>query len=224
MATQPVAIIRKFGGFVFDATFSEDHDSTTNFTNNPVEDGSVMTDHAQDMPRTLRIQAGVQLISPARFHNSSVQGATVDTSAEGAGDVFTANGQASRPQTAWTYLEGLRTAHEPFDVQTGLKLYTNVMVAHLSNTWTDDLGNLVFTAELREVDIRNTLTTKFAPRKAKPKSDKGQQQGKSLSDKDAITAKQKAGFHKWKNTKTGVEVEQKGGRLPYWGDEWVQEW
>jgi hypothetical protein len=179
-AEQPVAIVRKMGELVFDAVFDEQHESQLEVTDNPVETGVVVSDHAFMKPLRLTITAGVT--------NTLLR--------EVAGDDKFA-GAVSRAQTAFELLGELQRKAEPFDVQTGLKLYksmlcTSVRVAQDVNT----ANALVFSAEIREVIIVSTEVIKYPPRakgatqkQASKKVEKGEQQGKETPTKNKSIAK-----------------------------------
>lgn len=170
---QPVAIIRSMGGLVFDAVFEETHESELEVTDNPVETGVVVSDHAYMKPLRLTLSAGVSdtpLYVPAD-------------------DPFQSD--AGRSKRAYEVLTELQARAEPFDVQTGLKLYKNMVCCAVRTSQDKDTsGALVFTAEIREVIIVYTQAVKYPPRKAGAtkrqagaKKDKGEQQGSEVSDK-----------------------------------------
>lgn len=171
--TQPVAIIRSMGGLVFDAVFQEDHESELEVTDNPVETGVVVSDHAYMKPLRFTLSAGVS-DTPLR------------TTAD---DPFASD--AGRSKRAFELLTELQAKAEPFDVQTGLKLYKNMVCTSVRTSQDKDTsGALVFTAEIREVIIVYTQVVKYPPRKAgttkrqaSAKKDKGEQQGAEVADK-----------------------------------------
>lgn len=174
-----IAILRSFGGLTFDATFEEEHDSELSVTDNPVETGVRVSDHAFMNPLKLNISAGVS-DTPLRLEP---------------GDVYF-SGQ-SRSKEAYDNLCILQARAEPFDVQTGLKLYKNMVITNLRVKQDKDTGNVIFfDASLREVIIVNTQTVTFAARQnaragatkrqAGDKKDAGEQQAKE----DAPPAKQ----------------------------------
>lgn len=170
---QPVAIIRSMGGLVFDAVFQEDHESELEVTDNPVETGVVVSDHAYMKPLRFTLSAGVS-DTPLRVPED---------------DPFASD--AGRSKRAFEVLTELQAKAEPFDVQTGLKLYKNMVCTSVRTSQDKDTsGALVFTAEIREVIIVYTQVVKYPPRKAGatkrqagPKKDKGEQQGAEVSDK-----------------------------------------
>ena len=169
---QQIAVIRSMGGLVFDAVFEETHESDLEVTDNPVETGVVVSDHAYMKPLRVKISAGV---SDARL------------------DIFSADPFASaagRSRRAFELLTDLQKKAEPFDLQTGLKLYKNMVCTSVrSSQDKDSSAAFLFTAELREVQIVYTQVVQYPPRKAGatkrqagPQKDKGEQQGKEVTD------------------------------------------
>lgn len=171
--TQQVAIIRSMGGLVFDAVFDETHEAELEVTDNPVETGIVVSDHAFMKPLKVSLSAGVT--------DTPLVVATDDQFASDAG----------RSRRAYELLTELQKRAEPFDLQTGLKLYENMICTSIRTSQDkDSSGALLFTAELREVIIVYTQVVKYPPRKpgatkrqASAKKDKGEQQGSEVTDK-----------------------------------------
>ena len=161
-----VSIIRSMGGLVFDAVFSEDHSSDLNVTDNPVENGVVVSDHAYMDPLRVTIQAGVS-DSPIAVRGS---------------DQFASG--TSRSKKAFDILTDLQRAAEPFDVQTGLRLYKNMVCTSIKALQDKDSSSVLnFVAELREVIIVYTQTVKYKSKKvSKTKNGKVE---KSAGDKHA---------------------------------------
>ena len=170
---QQVAIIRSMGGLVFDAVFEETHEADLEVTDNPVETGVVVSDHAFMKPLRVKISAGVSDTPLAAVSD----------------DPFASD--AGRSRRAFELLSELQKRAEPFDLQTGLKLYENMVCTSIRTSQDkDSSGALLFTAELREVIIVYTQVVTYPPRKpgatkrqAGPKKDKGEQQGKEVTEK-----------------------------------------
>lgn len=187
---QQVAIIRSMGGLVFDAVFEETHEADLEVTDNPVETGVVVSDHAFMKPLRVKISAGVS--------DTPLAVVTDDPFASDAG----------RSRRAFELLTELQRRAEPFAVQTGLKLYENMVCTSIRTSQDkDSSGALLFDAELREVIIVKTETVKYPPRKpgatqrqAGPKKHKGEQQGKEVTN-DAQKKKLKESL-----LKTGVDA------------------
>jgi hypothetical protein len=161
------------GGLVFDAVFEETHQADLEVTDNPVETGVVVSDHAYMKPLSVTLCCGVSDIVLNQINTT---------------DAFASD--ASRSKKAFELLTELQKKAEPFDLQTGLKLYKNMICTSIRTSQDKDTSNaLVFEATLREVLIVYTQAVKYPPRKAGgtkrqagAKKDKGEQQGKEVSD------------------------------------------
>lgn len=161
------------GGLVFDAVFEETHEAELEVTDNPVETGVVISDHAFMKPLKVTLSAGVT--------DTPLTVATDDTFASDSG----------RSKRAYELLAELQKRAEPFDLQTGLKLYQNMICTSIRTSQDKDSdGALLFTASIREVIIVYTQVVQYPPRKkgatkrqAGAKKDKGEQQGTEVTDK-----------------------------------------
>ncbi|MES2587014.1 MAG: hypothetical protein V4536_08855 [Pseudomonadota bacterium] len=168
LLTGRVAIIRSIDGYVFDAVFSEEHEAQLEVTDNPVETGVVVSDHAFMKPLKVKIKAGVSdaVLNPiTRFYGV---------------DQF--SGGTSRSKRAFDLLCDLQKSAEPFDVQTGLKLYKNMVCTSIRTSQDSSTSSaLIFEAELREVIIVNTESVTYPPRskarQAQKPKDGGEKQG-----------------------------------------------
>lgn len=168
---QQVAIIRSMGGLVFDAVFEETHEAELEVTDNPVETGVVVSDHAYMKPLKLTLSAGVSDTPLVSVEN----------------DVFASD--SGRSKKAYELLTDLQKLAEPFSVQTGLKLYENMICTSVRTSQDkDSSGALMFSATLREVIIVYTQVVQYPPRKkgatkrqAAAKKDKGEQQGREVT-------------------------------------------
>lgn len=162
-----VKIFRSIGDLVFDATFVEDHNSDLEVTDNPIETGSLVSDHAFMKPLRLSITAGVSSVLLPSGNPDF-----------GTGD--------ERPTTAYELLSELQREREPFDVQTGLRIYENMICTNFSASQNkDSAGVFYFTAQLREVLIVSTENVTYTVLKAgatrqqaSKTKNKGEQQGR----------------------------------------------
>jgi hypothetical protein len=134
-----IAIIRKVGGLIFDATFSENHRSSIEVTENPVDIGIMISDHAFAKPKSLSLVAGVS--------DTPLKQQTNDQFSSGDG----------RSKKAFELLKTLQKSFEPFNIQTGLELYKNMMCIEVQCVQDADTSRaFVFNAEFREVIITST--------------------------------------------------------------------
>lgn len=164
-----LTIVRRVGSLQFDATFREAHELSQTVTENPIETGVSIADHKYRNPRKVTITAGVS-----------------DTPLDRpASDQFLTG--SSRSQRALELLEELMLSIEPFDVQTGLRLYKNMVCTSVRAEQDAKTAHILFfTAELREVIIVSTQTVKYPPKKEGATArqggsvkNKGQAQGKT---------------------------------------------
>jgi len=174
-------IIRSIGTLTFDAVFEESHASSLEVTEFPVETGGSISDHAYMKPTQLTISAGVSDVTLRPQSN----------------DPYAS--QAGRAARAYELLLVLQKTAEPFDVQTGLKLYKNMVCVNLQSSQ-DRLtaGALNFTATLREVVIVSTRSVIYAPRaagtttrQAGPKKNQGEQPGTVIASNASLAKKLK---------------------------------
>lgn len=159
-----VTISRSIGELTFDAVFMEDHTAELAVTDNPIETGALVSDHAFMKPLRVQITAGVS-------------------------DILTPTGNpeygggSGRAQTAFQLLCELQASAEPFIVETGLKVYEN-MVCESVKTAQDvnSASILYFVASLREVLIVETESTNYTTNEAQAKKpvNRGEVQGKQV--------------------------------------------
>lgn len=198
---QAVTVSRRwFGGSdasawvrTFDAVEVEDHTFETEVTDSPVETGCSISDHAYDKPARLTITAAVSNIPPAGKEL----------------DVYAMEGP-TRGAAAYSWLQKMRKAHEPFSVQTGLDLFPSMAIVALKIKKDCKYENILyFTAELKEVIWVTTQVVLF-PAKPKvkravaKKKDDGEKSGEDPDT--AIKTKVKKSF-----LKMALDYVQKGG-------------
>lgn len=146
---QAVGIIRKIGGLTFDATFSEKHEIEAEITENPVETGVSVADHMFMKPLRVTISAGVSDVVLTKASNDPY------------------GGGSSRSKAAFDLLTQLQATFEPFSVQTGLRLYQNMVCKTITCIQDKDTSSaFVFEAELRGVIMVTTQSVTMPPRAA----------------------------------------------------------
>lgn len=152
--------------FAFDCVIRESHTSELTVTENPVETGVVIADHAFMNPLRLEIEAVVGEIWQHMRDPST--GALVPDAA------WLRGGQSTRPVNAFSQLQELQSSAEPFSVQTGLRLYTSMVVKTLSAEQDKDTaGVLHFRAGLCEVKRVSSEAVTFPPRQSGKASRQG---------------------------------------------------
>ena len=136
-------------GIVIDATVSEDHNSSCNVTDNPVEDGAKVTDHVQLKPAELTIQ-GVITDAPLGF--------AVIGNIQQVRNII--QGQSARSIDAYNDLLALQKSRRPFTVLTSLKRYENMILVDLSVPRTAQTGRSIhFSAKMKQIRIVENLIT-----------------------------------------------------------------
>ncbi len=140
------------GGIVIDASVGEEHLTTADVTENPVEDGAKITDHVQLKPAQLTME-GVISDAPLGY-------AVIGNIQNFKQSVVSLFSQTYRSIDYYNQLLALQTARKPFTVVTGLKRYTNMILAELSVPRSADKGGAIhFRAVLKEIRIVESKTT-----------------------------------------------------------------
>jgi hypothetical protein len=139
-------------GIVVDATVSEEHVSNCETTDNPVEDGSDVTDHVHIKPIELTID-GVISDSPLGF---AVVG-NIQNFARSITNLF--GKKTPRSIEAFNSLLDLQKSRTPFTVLTGLRRYENMILTELSVPRTSQTGAAIhFSAKMKQIRIVSSKT------------------------------------------------------------------
>lgn len=167
-----VSILRSIGALTFDAVIEEHHVLEMELTDHPVETGVSITDHTRMKPKVLSIIAGVG--------NAQVRDR---------GDPYGTG--SARMGEAFALLTTLQALAEPFEVQTGLALYENMLCVRLEAVQDKDTDQcLLFRAELREIRIVSTqtvvLTTSLAGKQQTPRSGETSQQAAPVTQRGQV--------------------------------------
>jgi hypothetical protein len=180
----------------FDVVEVEETVLETEVTDNPVETGVSIADHAFDKPIKLTITAGISDLAPPGKDQ----------------DDFAAVG-SSRSVAAYAWLDQVRRAHEPFSVQTGLSLYPSMIITSFRTKQDKDLSRVLkFTLELREIIYVTTQTVIYPAKQTKTKrsvaakKDDGEKESDDLTD--AQKKKAKKSFLKMGLNLLGVDTTQ----------------
>ncbi len=134
------APFRAIGTIIPDIVVEESHRDQIVITDHPVERGAAISDHAFKLPVEVEIRCG--------FSNST-------------------SGSEGYVQEIYQEFLDLQASRQPFDVFTGKRQYSNMLIRSLEVT-TDERSEhaLYLVAGLREVIIVDTATTKAAPQSA----------------------------------------------------------
>jgi len=186
---------------IIDAATEISHQYEQTPTTNPVEDGSIITDHVEIQPEKLTIQGTISEapigIEQALLNN--IGGVIATTAGIGgglkggifAGAVATLGGKllnnpGTRVQDAFNTIIELRDKSIPIDIITGLKGYNNMILTNFNPIETAENGDsLVFTASFQRITLVSSDTialpvTKVAS--AVKKTNKGKQNSKEGDD------------------------------------------
>ena len=139
---------RRIGLIVPSVVISEKHNDTLEITEHPVEVGAAISDHAYRRPSEVVMQVG--------FAGGGSLLDFLDTTSIGLSAGLS-------PKEAYQELLDLQSSRVPFDVVTGKRIYTNMLIRALEVT-TDRTSENVLSAvlTLREVIITSTTTTQVA--------------------------------------------------------------
>jgi hypothetical protein len=126
---------RNIGGMIADITVEELHTDTTEITNQPVEVGAAITDHAFDLPQRVQITAA--------WSNSSQN----------------ADGDPNYIQETYAAFLALKSARMPFDIVTGKRMYTNMLIERITERTDKHWENAMqLVIECRQVILVTTQT------------------------------------------------------------------
>lgn len=139
---------RKIGLIVPSVVISEKHNDTLEITEHPVEVGAAISDHAYRRPSEVVMQVG--------FSGGGSLLDFLDTTSFGLSVGLS-------PKETYQELLDLQNSRVPFDVVTGKRIYSNMLIRALEVT-TDRTSENVLSAvlTLREVIITSTTTTQVA--------------------------------------------------------------
>ena len=126
-------------GITAEVTIAEHHTDDLTITQHPVERGAAISDHAFKMPSQLTVDIGF----------SAAWGAQ--------------NGYTSL-NDLYTYFLNLQSAVVLLEVQTGKRLYNNLLIKSIKTVTDQKTENVLnLTLMLQEVILVDTITTKYPP-------------------------------------------------------------
>lgn len=167
---------KSLGGIQLDAVLSETHNNAIRLTKNPVELGADITDHAIVEPKRINIVAQVSdtPLGTAAF------GEIVDL-VTGLFGTSTSN-NLTRSNAAYNAMLQLMESREPIEVQTRLKLYSDMIITNLSTTQDKDSSRVaLMTINLEEVLIVESQIVNLDPNQLEQGSPR--EQGSSAEKK-----------------------------------------
>lgn len=145
------------GTLTLNCSITEVHGESWDISDNPVEDGRVLTDHIQKAPTTVIIEGCISQY-PDNIFDQFSQLSDDPKEASLARSKYSSD---QKYQTSWAKLLALgKPPYEPFSIYTSLAAYENMVFVNLE-TIEDSMSALIFTAELREIEEVNIRAEKF---------------------------------------------------------------
>lgn len=145
-----------------DCAIEEMHRDRMTITNHPVEQGAAITDHAYSEPAEVMLRYGWSNSSPA---NALISGFGLIGNFNPAGEDYV--------KDVYTLLRGLKDTRDPFDLVTGKRRYSNMLMTELSVT-TDSHSEFTLIANIvcKQVILVSTAAATMAPasQQARPES------------------------------------------------------
>lgn len=139
---------RKIGLIVPSVVISEKHSDTLEITEHPVEVGAAISDHAYRRPSEVVMQVG--------FAGGGSLLDLLDTTSFGLSAGLS-------PREVYQNLLDLQNSRVPFDVVTGKRLYSNMLIRAMEVTTDSSTENVLSAVlTLREVIITSTTTSQVA--------------------------------------------------------------
>ncbi|WP_047236642.1 phage baseplate protein [Chromobacterium subtsugae] len=138
---------RQFAGIIPDVTIEEQHTDSLTITDQPVEMGAAISDHAYKNPAEVTVKVGWS--QQMALLNSTFSGGLF-------------SGVTSLQQM-YNQLLQLQASRVPFDLSTGKRQYQNMLIKQLNVTTDVETENvLMVTIVFREIIIVSTQTTTLA--------------------------------------------------------------
>lgn len=132
------------GGYFFDGFMSVSHNIETQITENPVETGAAIVDHAYVKPAVVTMK-----IAMSDVHDSFVKGQF--------------SGGWSRSTTAWNILKKLQSDRIPMSIFTRLGQYNNMIIKSLSaSDDSDTIYSLNADVVLQQIPVARVRTLKIS--------------------------------------------------------------
>ena len=160
---------RSLGPFIAQVVIEESHEDALEITEHPVEQGAMVADHAFKLPSVVTIKAA--------WSNSPSRSGLVDGVVGGLGATQTtvqsilSGTSTSQVRDIYERLLKLQSQAEPFDIFTGKRKYTNMLIQKLVVTTDQKSENmLMVTATCRQVLIARTSVVSVAADAAKQAS------------------------------------------------------
>ncbi len=152
---------RAMGGIVAQVTLEETHHDDLEITDHPVEQGALISDHAYKRPAEVTIRCAWSNSPSAASLVAGVVG-SADATVTGVQSLITGN-TATSVRDVYAKLLRLQSDRVPFDVFTGKRVYSSMMVKSLTVvTDKEHEQSLMVVATFRQVIIVQTQTLSVA--------------------------------------------------------------
>lgn len=133
---------RSIAGIIPQVVIQEHHRDELQITEHPVEQGAAITDHAFSIPSSCTMRCG--------WSDS--------------GSLLSIGTGISDPDSAYSMLLSLQASRQPFDVLTGKRTYSNMLIKSLDVITDASTENaLIIEIELKQILIAQTMTTTLPP-------------------------------------------------------------
>lgn len=155
-------IEKKLGNIVIKVFNQETHSRTNTITRYPVEEGSDITDHIQDLPPVLNISCLIE-------------------AEEDGSNIF----------EKFKELEDLASSKEVISVVSGLKVYNDMVITNLSIPRTSkNGGSLTFSASLEQIRIVSSQAVTIPSTQISDADDTTNKQAQAVQDVGKVTGNQ----------------------------------
>jgi hypothetical protein len=132
-------------------TISEHHHDELEITDHPVEAGAAITDHAYNKPSEVTCE-----------YSSAGSGGSISQALSN--DIAALTGGRTTPSALYLQLLALQQSRQPFNLVTGKRAYTNMLMKSLEVTTDIKKENVLsFKCTFRQVIIVNTQTVTMTP-------------------------------------------------------------
>lgn len=148
---------RRIGPFMAQVTIEERHTDEMVVTDHPVESGAVISDHAYMLPSGLLIRAGWSESPPVSQGGLGEFFAEVGVPELSGLTSMTAGEALTSPREMYINMLELQRSRIPFEIQTGKRIYQNMLIRRLDvTTDRENENSVIMMIDCREVLIVTT--------------------------------------------------------------------
>lgn len=221
----------KIDGYLVDVFLEEEHNFTSEVTSFPVESGSEISDHINNLPIEIKVTGLVSNTPIGKVAETRSREPILDDT------------EILPSEEALRRLLEIRSIKKLVTIESGLKTYETMALQELNIPNNKDVGEaLLFTAVFKQVQLTEIRhTSDLAPKKLAPKKQKKVNKGQKvwtpqnsavlvdLNGKPIPGVKYDENRSKWVNSDGSVVFEEDNYRpdekaTPFYYDEENQEW